>query len=106
MVAVSLKKKKRINQLENELTQGYDAYRRGMCFSEQFRLQYINPEVLSFYVGLGSNQGITKATRDWDFGTFRAPNAKQLDLGFNISGGLIIPIIIRKSGVIKDAEYF
>ena len=98
--------KGKLPQLENDFTQGYDGYRKGMCFSQQFRLQYINPEVLSFYVGVGSNQGITKATRDWDFGTFRAPIAKQLDIGFSITGGLIIPIIIRKSGVIKDAEYF
>jgi len=98
--------KGRLPQLENDFTQGYDGYRKGMCFSEQFRIQYINPDVLSFYVGLGANQGMTHATRDWDFGTFSAPKAKQLDLGFNITGGLIIPIIIRKSGVIKDAEYF
>jgi hypothetical protein len=98
--------KGRLPQLENDYTQGYDGYRKGYCFSQQFRLQYINPEVLSFYVGLSTNQGITRATRDWDFGTFQAPKARQFDLGMNLTGGLIIPIIIRKSGVIKDAEYF
>jgi hypothetical protein len=55
---------------------------------------------------VGTNQGITKATRDWDFGTFRAPKVTQYDLGLNFTGGLIIPIVIRQSGVIKDAEYF
>ena len=98
--------KGRLPQLENDFTQGYDGYRRGICFSEQLRLQYINPEVLSFFIGFGMNQGMTKATRDWDFGTFHAPKASQLDLGFSFTGGLIIPIIIRQSGVIKDAEYF
>lgn len=98
--------KGRLPQLENDYTQGYDGYRKGFCFSQQFRMQYMNPEALSFYVGVGTNQGITKATRDWDFGTFRAARATQYDLGFNFTGGLIIPIIIRQSGVIKDAEYF
>lgn len=98
--------KGRLPQLENDYTQGYDGYRKGFCFSQQFRMQYMNPEALSFYVGVGTNQGITKATRDWDFGTFRAARVTQFDLGFNFTGGLIIPILIRQSGVIKDAEYF
>jgi hypothetical protein len=98
--------KGRLPQLENDFTQGYDGYRKGFCFSQQFRLQYLNPEALSFYVGVGTNQGFTKATRDWDFGTFRAPRVTQYDLGLNFTGGLIIPIVIRQSGVIKDAEYF
>ena len=98
--------KGRLPQLENDYTQGYDGYRKGFCFSQQFRMQYMNPEALSFYVGVGTNQGITKATRDWDLGTFRAARVTQYDLGFNFTGGLIIPIIIRQSGVIKDAEYF
>ena len=98
--------KGRLPQLENDYTQGYDGYRKGFCFSQQFRMQYMNPEALSFYVGVGTNQGITKATRDWDFGTFRASKVTQFDLGLNFTGGLIIPIVIRQSGVIKDAEYF
>ena len=98
--------KGRLPQLENDYTQGYDGYRKGFCFSQQFRMQYMNPEALSFYVGVGTNQGITKATRDWDFGTFRASKVTQFDLGLNFTGGLIIPILIRQSGVIKDAEYF
>ncbi len=83
-----------VPQLEGFYEVGHDNYRAGYCFTEQVRLQYMNPNTLSFQVGLGLIQGVTKNMREWDMSTFRAPDAKQTDLRFGINCNLGIAIVI------------
>ena len=93
-------------QLEGYYEEGHDNYRAGYCITEQCRLQYMNPNTLSFHVGVQMLQGFTKNMRDWDMSTFRAADPKQTDLSFGIYGGLIIPIIIYTKNTVREAEYF
>jgi hypothetical protein len=95
-----------VPQLEGFYEVGHDNYRAGYCFTEQVRLQYMNPNTLSFQVGLGLIQGVTKNMREWDMSTFRAPDARQTDFGFGINCNLVIPIIIYTKNAVRETEYF
>lgn len=95
-----------VPQLEGFYEVGHDNYRAGYCFTEQVRLQYMNPNTLSFHVGLGLIQGVTKNMREWDMSTFRAPDARQTDFGFGINCNLVIPIIIYTKNAVRETEYF
>jgi hypothetical protein len=95
-----------VPQLEGFYEAGHDNYRAGYCFTEQVRLQYMNPNTLSFQVGLGLIQGVTKNMREWDMGTFRAPDVQQTDFGFGINCNLVIPIIIYTKNAVRETEYF
>lgn len=95
-----------VPQLEGFYEVGHDNYRAGYCFTEQVRLQYMNPNKLSFQVGLGLIQGVTKNMREWDMSTFRAPDARQTDFGFGINCNLVIPIIIYTKNAVRETEYF
>ena len=95
-----------VPQMEGFYEVGHDNYRAGYCFTEQLRLQYMNPNTLSFQVGLGLIQGVTKNMREWDMSTFRAPDARQTDFGFGINCNLVIPIIIYTKNAVRETEYF
>ena len=95
-----------VPQLEGFYEAGHDNYRAGYCFTEQVRLQYMNPNTLSFQVGLGLIKGVTKNMREWDMGTFRAPDVQQTDFGFGINCNLVIPIIIYTKNAVRETEYF
>ncbi len=95
-----------VPQLEGFYEAGHDNYRAGYCFTEQVRLQYMNPNTLSFQVGLGLIQGVTKNMREWDMGTFRAPDVQQTDFGLGINCNLVIPIIIYTKNAVRETEYF
>ena len=95
-----------VPQLVGFYEAGHDNYRAGYCFTEQVRLQYMNPNTLSFQVGLGLIQGVTKNMREWDMGTFRAPDVQQTDFGFGINCNLVIPIIIYTKNAVRETEYF
>jgi hypothetical protein len=66
----------------------------------------MNPNTLSFQVGLNLMQGVTHNMREWDMGTFRAPDAKQTDLSVGIHASLVIPIIIYTKTAVRETEYF
>ena len=95
-----------VPQLEGFYEAGHDNYRAGYCFTEQVRLQYMNPNTLSFQVGLGLIQGVTKNMREWDMGTFMAPDVQQTDFWFGINCNLVIPIIIYTKNAVRETEYF
>lgn len=95
-----------VPQLEGFYEAGHDNYRSGFCLSEQLRLQYMNPNTLSFHVGLSLMQGLTKSMREWDMSTFRAPDKRQTDFSIGLFGGLIIPIVIYTKNTVREAEYF
>lgn len=95
-----------VPQLEGFYEAGHDNYRAGYCVTEQVRLQYMNPNTLSFQVGLGLMQGVTKSMREWDMGTFRTPDAKQTDFGFGLNCNLVIPIVIYTKSTTRETEYF
>jgi hypothetical protein len=93
-------------QLEGFYEAGHDNYRAGYCFTEQCRLQYMNPNTLSFQVGMSLMQGFTKNMREWDMSTFSAPDPKQTDFSVGIQCSLIIPIIIYNQQSVRETEYF
>ena len=93
-------------QLEEYYEAGHDNYRAGYCLTEQLRLQYMNPNTLSFQVGLDLMQGVTKNMREWDMSTFRAPDAKQTDFAVGIHASLLIPIVIYNKTSVRETEYF
>ncbi len=97
--------KGRLPQLEGLYETGHDNYRRGFSLSQQFRLQYMNTETLSFTLGIHLMQSFTQNMRDWDMGTNRIPDRSQFDFTIGFNGGLIIPVNIGNSNGLKDADY-
>ncbi|MDA1182367.1 MAG: hypothetical protein O3B82_02105 [Bacteroidetes bacterium] len=97
--------KGRLPQLEGVYESGHDNYRRGFSLSQQFRLQYMNTETLSFTFGIHLMESFTRNMRGWDMGTNRIPDASQFDFAIGLNGGLIIPINIGNSNGVKDSDY-
>lgn len=93
-------------QLESEYMYGHDNYRGGITVNEQLRLQFLNPQTLCFTAGLSFMQGFSTPRREWDMGVNRAPDAHQTDFGISLNAGLIIPINIYNSNIVREADYF
>lgn len=89
-------------QLEGTYTGGYDRLSGGFQIAERIKLQYLNPNSLSFVVGIDLIQGVSKSLRPWNFSTNSADNQGQKEIATGFSLGLLIPIKTRSKNAVPD----
>lgn len=94
----------RLPQLEGDYASGYDRMAAGWQFAERLRLQYLNNQVFSFFVGLDYTQGVSQNKRPWNFNDNIALPKSIFEQSIGINAGLIIPI--RLDVKHNESEYY
>jgi hypothetical protein len=89
-------------QLEGLNTGGYDRLSGGFQIAERFRIQYLNPNSLSFFLGVDLIQGSTKSLRPWNFSTNTADDQSMTEIAAGVNLGLVIPIKTRSRNTVPD----
>ena len=89
-------------QLEGRNTGGYDRLSGGFQIAERIKLQYLNPNSLSFVMGIDLIQGVSKSLRPWNFSTNSADDAGMAEIATGFSIGLLIPIKTRSKNAVPD----
>lgn len=89
-------------QLEGLNTGGYDRLSGGFQIAERFRIQYLNPNSLSFFLGFDFIQGSSKSLRPWNFSTNTADDQPMTEIAAGVNLGLVIPIKTRSKNVVPD----
>ncbi len=89
-------------QLEGKYTGGYDRLSGGFQIAERIKLQYLNPNSLSFVMGIDLIQGVSKSLRPWNFSSNTADNQGMKEIATGFSVGLLIPIKTRSKNAVPD----
>jgi hypothetical protein len=95
--------KGKLPQIEGAYAYGYDKLSNGAIFSQTINFHYLNTETVSVYAGINFGQAITKNRRSWDYGLMRRDLTLRKDMFIGISGGLLIPIMLKGS---KSPGYY
>jgi hypothetical protein len=91
-------------QLESDYRYGYDRMTNGLQLVQNVRWHYLNPETLSFFIGLDFGQGFTQNRRNWNFSEYRQDDDRRIDSYFGFSAGILIPIALKRGQ--ENPRYF
>lgn len=89
-------------QLEGLNTGGYDRLSGGFQIAERLRIQYLNPNSISFFLGFDCIQGSSKSLRPWNFSTNTADDQPMTEIATGVNLGFIIPIKTRSQNTVPD----